>query len=33
MLERPQKIAFEEPRVVQNNILGAKNINVLVGEN
>jgi hypothetical protein len=33
MLERPQKIAFKKPRVAQNNILGAKNINVLVGEN
>jgi hypothetical protein len=33
MLERPQKIAFEEPRVAQDNILGGKNMNVLVGEN
>jgi len=33
MLERPQKIAFEATRTTQKDIMGARNINVLVGEN
>jgi hypothetical protein len=33
MLERPQKFAFEATSTVQKDIMGARNINVLVGEN
>jgi hypothetical protein len=33
MLERPQKFTFEAIRAAQKDIMGAKNINILVGEN
>ncbi len=33
MLERPQKFAFEATRTAQKDIMGVRNINVLVGEN
>jgi hypothetical protein len=33
MLERPQKFAFEAIRLAQKDIMGARNIYVLVGEN
>jgi hypothetical protein len=33
MLEKSQNFVFDEPKLVQKNIMGAKNINVLVGEN
>ncbi len=32
-LERPQKNSFDTTRAAQKDILGAKNINVLVAEN
>lgn len=33
MLERPQKISFEATSTTQKDIMGARNINVSVGEN
>jgi hypothetical protein len=33
MLERLEKFAFESTKATKNNIVAAKNINVLVGEN
>jgi hypothetical protein len=33
MLERPQNFIFEAIRAIQKDIMGAKHINILVGEN
>jgi hypothetical protein len=33
MLERLEKFAFESTRATQKDIMGVKNINVLIGEN
>jgi len=33
MLERLQKFVFEATRATQKDIMGVKNINVLIGEN
>jgi hypothetical protein len=33
MLEMPKRMLFETMRGAKKNIMGAKNVNVLVGEN